>query len=213
MHAVLGKWNLGMWAKRYTPIGRGFDSYLGYLSADEQYYTHYKWPPFHGGAGTACGYKASLPSLYNITDLINGTDGELRASDGRYAGVYSTFMYGAEAERILDEAAARQEASDANGSGRSPFFLYIAAQSIHTPLEAPEEYLALYPDAPNAANNSDAQLIHAMVSALDDLVGNVTGKLKSTGLWDSTIMVFTADVRMLSSLQSIQFGVVVGLLV
>ena len=80
-------------------------------------------------------------------------------------------------------------------------------------MEAPEEYLALYPDAPNAANNSDAQLIHAMVSALDDLVGNVTGKLKSTGLWDSTIMVFTADVRMLSSLQSIQFGVVVGLLV
>ena len=124
-----------MWAKRYTPIGRGFDSYLGYLSADEQYYTHYKWPPFHGGSGTACGYRASLPSLYNVTDLINGTDGELRASDGRYTGVYSTFMYGAEADRILDEAAARQGAPDAKGNGRSPFFLYVAAQSIHTPLE------------------------------------------------------------------------------
>lgn len=62
---------------------------------------------------------------------------------------------------------------------------------------APEEYLALYPDAPSAENNSDAQLIHAMVSALDDLVGNITGKLKSTGLWSSTIMVFTADVRTL----------------
>lgn len=200
-----------MWAKRYTPVGRGFDSYLGYLSADEQYYTHYKWPPFHGGAGTACRYKASLPSLYNITDLINGTDGELRASDGRYAGVYSTFMYGAEADRILDEAAVRQEASEASGRGRSPFFLYIAAQSIHTPLEAPAEYLALYPDAPSAVNSSDAQLIHAMVSALDDLVGNVTGKLKTSGLWDSTIMVFTSDVRMLRSTQSRCFGILVGL--
>ena len=57
----------------------------------------------------------------------------------------------------------------------------------------------LYPDAPSAANNSDAQLIHAMVSALDDLVGNITGKLKSAGLWDSTVMVFTADVRTLAS--------------
>ena len=35
---MLGKWNLGMWAKRYTPIGKGFDSYLGYMSPDEQYY-------------------------------------------------------------------------------------------------------------------------------------------------------------------------------
>jgi hypothetical protein len=78
--AVLGKWNLGMWAKRYTPIGRGFDTYLGYLSADEQYYTHYKWPPFHGGASKACGYTEQLPSLYNITDLINGTDGYGNAS-------------------------------------------------------------------------------------------------------------------------------------
>jgi arylsulfatase B len=95
----------------------------------------------------------------------------------------------------VGEAATRQAAASENdGSGGSaPFFLYIAAQSIHTPLEAPDEYVALYPDAPNAANNSDAQLIHAMVSALDDLFGNVTEKLKSTGLWDSTIMVFTAD--------------------
>ena len=105
---MLGKWNLGMWAKRYTPIGKVFDSYLGYMSPDEQYYTHYKWPPFHGGTGTVCGYHSSLPSLFNITDLINGTDGVLTGTDGRYFGMYSTFMYGIEAERILQEAAARK---------------------------------------------------------------------------------------------------------
>ena len=190
---VLGKWNLGMWAKRYTPIGRGFDTYLGYLSADEQYYTHYKWPPFHGGVGTVCGYKKSLPDLFNITDLINGTDGVLTATDGRYFGVYSTFMYGAEAERILHEAAMRKAGAAPEEGGGAPFFLYLAAQSIHTPLEAPDQYIAIYPDAPSGKDNSDAQLIHAMVSALDELVGNVTKTLKSTGLWQNTVMVFTSD--------------------
>ena len=104
-------------------------------------------------------------------------------------------MYGAEAERIIGEAAERQQAvgNVNDGTTAAPFFLYMAAQSIHTPLEAPDEYLALYPDAPSGVNNSDAQLIHAMVSALDDLVGNITGKLKSMGLWESTVMIFTAD--------------------
>ena len=187
---MLGKWNLGMWAKRYTPIGKGFDSYLGYMSPDEQYYTHYKWPPFSGGKGGVCGYGSSLPDLFNITDLINGTDGVLAATDGRYFGVYSTFMYGAEAERILHEAAARKAGAVGGGA---PFFLYLAAQSIHTPLEAPDQYIAMYPDAPSGKDNSDAQLIHAMVSALDELFGNVTNTLKSTGMWEDTLMVFTSD--------------------
>ena len=155
--------------------------------------THYKWPPFHGGVGTVCGYKKSLPDLFNITDLINGTDGVLTATDGRYFGVYSTFMYGAEAERILHEAAMRKAGAAPEEGGGAPFFLYLAAQSIHTPLEAPDQYIAMYPDAPSGKDNSDAQLIHAMVSALDELVGNVTKTLKSTGLWQNTVMVFTSD--------------------
>eukprot|EP00035_Acanthoeca_spectabilis_P004375 m.102768 g.102768 ORF g.102768 m.102768 type:complete len:689 (-) comp12550_c0_seq2:128-2194(-) len=184
---MLGKWNLGHWAEWYMPTHRGFDSYLGYLSADEQYYTHYKWPPYSGGAGSL-GYTASLPSLYNITDLTNGTG----KATAEYDGVYSTYMYAAEARRIIAAAADRNAAAP-HAEGGAPFFLYLAAQSIHTPLEAPDEYMALYPDAPDERNNSDARVIHAMVTALDDLVGNVTGALKSGNLWANTLVVFTAD--------------------
>lgn len=33
-----------------------------------------------------------------------------------------------------------------------------------------------------------------MVTAMDDLVGNVTQNLKDNGLYDDTLIVFTADV-------------------
>jgi len=177
----------GSRADRYTPTGRGFDTYLGYLSADEQYFTHYKWPPYSGGKGGPCDYNASLPSLYNITDLSNGTN---TVDAAAYNWTYSTFMYAAEAERIISTAAARRAGAQ---DGGAPFFLYLAAQSIHTPLEAPDEYLALYPDAPNGSVGSDAQVVHAMVTSLDDLVGNVTGALQTGGLWEHTLLIFTAD--------------------
>lgn len=37
---AIGKWNLGYCDKSYTPTNRGFDSFYGYYSASEDYYTH-----------------------------------------------------------------------------------------------------------------------------------------------------------------------------
>jgi arylsulfatase A-like enzyme len=42
---------------------------------------------------------------------------------------------------------------------------------------------------PGAANKSDAQITMAMVTALDDLVGNVTDTLKHHSLWGDTLVV------------------------
>ncbi|XP_046368967.2 arylsulfatase B-like [Haliotis rufescens] len=47
---MVGKWHLGFCNWKYTPTERGFDSYVGYYSGMEQYFTHMSKDP-QGGRG------------------------------------------------------------------------------------------------------------------------------------------------------------------
>lgn len=72
-----------------------------------------------------------------------------------------------------------------------PFYMYVALQSIHTPLEVPQVYQDLYPSLPAG---SEKRLILAMVTALDDTVGNITTALKENpAIWDNTLLIFHSD--------------------
>ncbi|XP_067656663.1 arylsulfatase B-like isoform X1 [Haliotis asinina] len=43
---IVGKWHLGYCNWNYTPTYRGFESFLGYYSGEEDYYTHYRADAF-----------------------------------------------------------------------------------------------------------------------------------------------------------------------
>ena len=73
--------------------------------------------------------------------------------------------------------------------GKKPFFFYLAYLAPHTPLIATKKYLDRFPgDMPERRRTA-----LAMISAIDDGVGRITGLLKEKGLLDNTIIVYLSD--------------------
>jgi arylsulfatase A-like enzyme len=70
-----------------------------------------------------------------------------------------------------------------------PFFLYLAYYGPHVPLEAPEKYLSRFPgEMPERRRHA-----LAMLSAIDDGVGQITDALKQYNIDNNTLLFFTSD--------------------
>jgi arylsulfatase A-like enzyme len=87
-------------------------------------------------------------------------------------------------EEIADRAVAFIERNRSR-----PFFLYVAFNAVHTPMNATEKYLTRF------ANIADEQrrTYAAMLSAMDDGVGRTIAALRSDGLEDNTLIFFFSD--------------------
>ena len=69
-----------------------------------------------------------------------------------------------------------------------PFFLYVAYNAPHYPMHAPEKYLDRFPGLP-----WERRITAAMLSAVDDGVGEIVRTLKELGLFENTIIYFQSD--------------------
>lgn len=71
-----------------------------------------------------------------------------------------------------------------------PFFVYVAANLIHTPLVVSEELSKPFADAGAAESTSK---IYGMIQSLDAAFGRIRSALADLGLEDNTFLIFTSD--------------------
>jgi arylsulfatase A-like enzyme len=89
----------------------------------------------------------------------------------------------------LTDAFSREAAAFVERHCARPFFLYLAYNTPHTPLQVPEKYLDRFRNVADLKRRSYA----AMVSSLDDGVGKVMDALRRTQLESDTLVLFLSD--------------------
>ncbi len=72
-----------------------------------------------------------------------------------------------------------------------PFFLYLAYNAPHLPLEAPQEDVR--PFAEKGTFTETVSILYGMIRKMDAGVGRITETLDALGLAENTILVFTSD--------------------
>ncbi|CAL1516810.1 sulfatase-like hydrolase/transferase [Chitinophaga sp. MM2321] len=75
---------------------------------------------------------------------------------------------------------------------QDPFFLYLAYNAPHTPIQPPAEWLAKVKVREPHISEKRAKLV-ALIEHLDDGVGKVIQALKERGLYENTLIVFLSD--------------------
>ncbi len=73
-----------------------------------------------------------------------------------------------------------------------PFFLYLAYNAPHTPIQPPEEWVERVKRREAGISDKRAKLV-ALIEHLDAGIGKVIDALKKTGLGDNTLVVFASD--------------------
>ncbi|MCK4923021.1 MAG: sulfatase-like hydrolase/transferase [Bacteroidales bacterium] len=158
---IIGKWHLGAHISNH-PLNRGFNEFYGHLGGGHQFF----------------------PEALTIKDsyAINSENESyrtwiMRNHDHEPIDKYLTDEFSDEAVSFIER------------NKEKPFFLFLAYNAPHLPLQATEEYLSRFENIENPKRKTYA----AMVSAVDDGVGRVLDKLEENQLDKNTLVFFLSD--------------------
>ena len=135
-------------------------------SFDKRYH-----PNARGFDEAAC-FRGGMHSYYNWKLEY---DDKIKRADGRYL----TDVWTDEACRFIDR------------HQNEPFFLHLTYNAPHTPLQAPEDDYKLFADT--GKFNKGLSTLYAMIYRMDKGIARVLDKLKTLGLEDNTIVLFSSD--------------------
>ena len=158
---IIGKWHLGADISNH-PLNRGFDEFFGHLGGGHRY--------FHEELTIKDSYAAEGENESYRTWIMRNHQPE-------------------KTDEYLTDEFSNEAVSFIERNKNEPFFLYLAYNAPHGPLQATEKYLSRFENIPEGKRKTYA----AMVSALDDGVGRVLDKLAELKLEENTIVFFLSD--------------------
>tara|TARA_B100000900_G_scaffold261158_1_gene222608 strand:- start:1738 stop:3249 length:1512 start_codon:yes stop_codon:yes gene_type:complete len=186
--AIVGKWGLGAPLTNSIPTKMGFDFFYGY-NCQRQAHTFYPKHLWKNEQKDWLDNELVVPG----TKLAEGADPNDPASYSKYRlSEYAP-------ELMLEEAL-----GFVRENKESPFFLYFASPIPHVPLQAPASWVEYYqkklgPEDPYLGNKgyfpnrTPRATYAAMVSYLDEQVGDIVSELKDLGLYENTLILFSSD--------------------
>lgn len=172
---LFGKWGLGLMGQPDAiPNRQGFDTFFGYLN---QRKAHSYFPPYLWSNTTRVNYPAHAGHDHKKQSQYD--DAGRVIPYGIDAPAKARFSFNEIHARSLDFIRTHHD---------EPFFLYLAHTLPHGPAIAPE--LGPYRDKPWAIGHKEWA---AMVSRLDQGVGDVLTLLDELDIEDNTLILFASD--------------------
>ena len=173
---AFGKWGLGYPGSEGDPMKQGFDVFFGYNC---QRLGHHYYP-------------------YHLWD--NDKKVMLEANAGTAKGTYAPQLIHERTQQFIEDNKDR------------PFFAYVATIIPHAELAAPAEYMEKFrgkfeepkpfkgydegPELRQGRYQSQPEprtAFAAMITLLDDQVGEIVAKVQELGIADRTLIIFTSD--------------------
>ena len=183
---LVGKWHLGGVAD-FHPERRGFDEFFGFM---------------HEGHSFAYPAWNNVTTMYRRKVLPDGTKGRWTDRNITYytSMGYDEPPYDADnpimrssqpviEESYLTDAFTREAISFIERKKNQPFFLEVAFNAVHSPLQAKNE------DMDEFVHIEDIQrrIFAGMLSSMDQGIGKIIQKLKDSNLYDNSIIIFISD--------------------
>ncbi|AKA35517.1 sulfatase-like hydrolase/transferase [Flagellimonas lutaonensis] len=185
---IFGKWGLGAPNTEGVPNQQGFDEFYGY-NCQRQAHNLYPGHLWHHDKKVLLHNELIAPHqpLDNLADPFDEKS-------------YARFAQKEYAPTLIHEKALVFIEKNQD----QPFFLYYASPLPHLPLQAPTELVETYreqfgEEKPHVGdkgyfpNRYPRATYAAMISYLDQQLGELVVKLKALGLYGNTLIIFSSD--------------------
>ncbi|XP_073998028.1 arylsulfatase B-like isoform X2 [Rhodnius prolixus] len=162
---IVGKWHLGYFREPYTPLRRGFETFLGCYNGYTGFYDYIVEAQNDGVSYYGFDLRRNETSAW---DLV---------------GKYATDVFTTEAVRVIKSHPTNE-----------PLFLYMAYTAVHATnrgrfLEAPQARVNSF----KYILDPNRRTFAGMLSKMDDSVGDIVDALSEQGMLDNTIILFLSD--------------------